>query len=139
MLGSWVDHACSNRHCPSIMTTITALTDHTIMSLQHTHTHYHQFPARTNYIQSTPTSSESTLTHSSIGSALSFMTSSEHSTYVPHVIQIQVHMPCNTGPLFKVHIVSRLSNAVVFHNVSFLLFANNDGRCLGPARRHCSQ
>ena len=32
VLGCWVDHACSNRHCPSIMTTIGALTDHTIMS-----------------------------------------------------------------------------------------------------------
>ena len=33
VFGCWVDHACSNRHCPSIMTTIGALTDHTIMSL----------------------------------------------------------------------------------------------------------
>ena len=38
VLGCWVDHACSNRHCPSIMTTIRALTDHTIMSLLRTHT-----------------------------------------------------------------------------------------------------
>ena len=133
VLGCWLDHACSNRHCPSIMTTITALTDHTSISLQHTNTH------TIINIQSGPiyiwwaSSSELAL-------LLSFMTSSEHSNW-SHWDLCPYDTDTSTAKWKHMKSLSKCS--LLHFSPSFLscifISANNGGRCLmGPARCYCS-